>query len=186
MDERHHRNFEYEYVLGRLCDLSWVVPKEKGNTGLVVLDIGTTDSNLLFDLENRGYVPVGLDIRPYHKELPKTASFYKGDIVENKTTKDMIKLNPHFITAISTIEHIGLNCYGGKCVYGADRIAVNNIRKIMNKDTYFIITVPMKYWETNSGRGYTYREFMALIRGLKIIHMNLLGGQICATLVRYY
>jgi SAM-dependent methyltransferase len=181
----HHRNFEVEFVLKYLADLSWVDFGKKGNSGIAVLDIGSTESLLLYEIEKRGYVPMGLDIRPYHTILPETAYFFQGDITNYGIVDELKNTCITFIVALSSIEHIGLPVYGSRVIPNGDRLAVQNIHKILDDNGYFIITVPMKYWQTDSGRGYTPKEFRKLIHGLfNIFELTTGGGQICAALVK--
>lgn len=177
----HHRNFEIDYVLDKINDLSWLINK----SNLAVLDIGATESLLLYELEARNYTPIGLDVRNYHTELPKNSLFYRGDITNSNIVKEFKNLIVYFIVALSSIEHIGLGVYGDTIKPNGDRLSIENIHKILHDDGYFIITVPMKYWQTDSGRGYTPKEFLKLIEGLfTVFHSDLKGGQICATLVK--
>lgn len=181
----HHRNFEIDYVLDKLTDLSWLI----NITPLNVLDVGCNESLLLYELEKRKYRPIGFDLKPYYVKLPKTAGYFMGDF----TNPDLDKALKHhlngllinFVVALSSIEHIGLGAYGDSIKSNGDRLAVENIHKVLDDDGYFIMTIPQKYWQSNSGRGYTPKEFYQLIDGLfKVFHSDLRGGQICSTLVK--
>jgi SAM-dependent methyltransferase len=183
---KHHRNREIEFVLKHLADLSWV--KFYGDkTMFKVLDMGCTDSLLLYEIEKRGYIPIGIDIRPYQTKIPDTCFFFQGDVTEPQFKEyfNKIKLKVYYIIALSTIEHIGTGGYGDKRVDNGDRVAMENLHTVLHDDGYFIITVPTKMWQSTSGRGYTPKEFEKLIEGLyKIMNMDIIDGQICAVLTK--
>lgn len=177
----HHRNGEIDFVLEYLPDLSWLT-----NKNVSVLDIGSTESLLIFELKKRGYITMGMDIRPYDNQLPADIGFYKGDITEQSTLEFFKSIgHPYYIVALSTIEHIGLPCYGSKIIQNGDRLAIENIHKLLHDNGYFLITIPMKHWQSDSGRGYTYKEFIKLLEGLFVIFsITQRGGQICACLTK--
>ena len=140
------------------------------------MDVGSTESLLIYELLHRGYNVLGIDQRPHQEFNPHTAVM---DIL-----KPHISLNIwDYILAISTIEHIGLGAYEDKKVENGDRLAVENIRKLLKSDGYFIITLPNKHLGTDTGRGYSYQDFEKLIQGLfKIIFFEERSNQICAVL----
>ena len=150
-----------------------------------ILDVGATDSLLMFEILKRGYMPIGIDLRPYHVTLPKNSCFYRGDIT-TPNLKEFFKKYPIYMAvALSTIEHIGLPCYGGPIISNGDRLAIENIHSILDDNGLFIITIPTKIWQSASGRGYTPKEFYTLIEGLfKVFEITQRGGQICAALTK--
>lgn len=180
--QSYARNGEWDFVLQYIPDLHSLMNKK---TMITVLDIGSSESLLIYELDHRGYKVFGLDQRDYQEPL-KNIPFFKVDISDPD-----LKINPgnlgsfYYIVAVSTIEHVGLGAYGDPIRENGDRLALENIYKLLREDGYFIITVPMKYWDGPTGRGYNYYEFKRLIDGLfDIFNICHKGGQICAVLVK--
>lgn len=175
----YHRNFEIDYVLKYLPDLSYVKGKQN------VLDVGCCDSRLIHEIAKRNYDAYGVDIRDYNYELTENITFIKADILEQETVNKLCYFKFFYIVAMSTIEHIGMKAYSGKILENGDRLALENIHKLLHDNGYFIITVPLEYWHTDSGRGYSHKDFLKLISGLfNIVEITHCGGQLCATLVK--
>lgn len=168
------RNGEWDFVL------QWMRPLREFQGDIKVLDVGSTESLLIYELLHRGYKVQGIDQRLYQERNLYTMQF---NILDN----DLIKCLPlyDYIIAISTIEHIGLGAYGDKKIKNGDRLAVENIYKMLKFNGYFIITLPNKYLGTDTGRGYSYQDFEKLIKRLfKIIHFEERSNQICTVLVK--
>ncbi len=180
----HHRIFEWDFVLKYLPDLSYIKVNNR-EKWLNVLDVGCCDSLLIFELLKRNYNTYGLDIRDYDAALPPDIKFFKDDITDSNLINKLYDYKFYYIIALSTIEHIGLNAYGSKHIEDGDRKAIQNIHKLLKDDGYFIMTIPLDYWDSNSGRGYTHKQFLKLINGLFIpIEITHGGGQICTTLIK--
>ena len=166
------RNGEWDFVL------QWLRPLRKFQGKVKVLDVGSTESLLIYELLHRGYWVLGIDQRPYQEYNLHTAIM---DILKPHIFLEMWD----YIIAISTIEHIGLGAYGDEKVENGDKLAVENIHKLLKSDGYFIITIPNKHLGTDTGRGYSYQDFEKLIQGLfRIVHFEERNNQICAVLVK--
>ena len=170
------RNGEWDYVL------QYLPPLEKWYRGLVsVLDVGCSESLLIYEIARRGYVTSGLDQRAYQERLPNCIKFYQHNITEPLDTPQLFD----YIISVSTVEHIGRGGYGDNKVKHGDRKAVENIYRLLKHHGFFIVTVPLWYWATDTGRGYTYGSFKRLIEGLFEIHeITQRSGQLCAVLCR--
>ncbi len=168
------RNGEWDFVL------SWLKPLREWQKPVCVLDIGSTESLLIYELRKRGYDCVGIDQRHYQEQNSHT---YIHNIL-----KEMLPWffgQQDYILAVSTIEHIGLGAYGDEKNDKGDRLAVENIHKVLKDDGYFIITIPNKHLGTDTGRGYSYQDFEELIKGLfRIVYFEERSNQICAVLVK--
>ena len=167
------RNGEWDFVL------QWLEPLRKFQGDIKVLDVGSTESLLIYELLHRGYRVLGIDQRPYQEKNPYTMIF---DVVTNDNISYLGSFD--YIIAISSVEHIGLNAYedGYNSMHG-DRVAMENLHKILKHNGFFIITLPNKHLGTDTGRGYSYRDFQELIKGLfEIIHYEERNNQICAVL----
>jgi len=166
------RNGEWDFIL------SWLKPLREWQKPVTILDVGSTESLLIYELAHRGYTMTGLDQRPYQEAL--SFKFYIHDIVEHTLNETF-----DYIVAISTIEHIGLGAYGDKTNLKGDSWAMVNLRHMLKPDGYLIITVPNKHLGTYTGRGYSYQDFEKLIEGLfRIVHFEERSNQICAVLVK--
>jgi len=164
------RNGEWDFVL------QWMRPLRKFQGDVTVLDVGCTESLLIYELLHRGYKVTGLDQRPY-QEKP-TFPFYLHDI-----TKPAITPSHDYIVAMSTIEHVGLGAYSDTPKRNGDRLAMENLSHMLMPNGYLIITLPNKHLGTDTGRGYSYQDFEKLIDGyFRIIHFTERSNQICAVL----
>lgn len=177
----HSRNSEWSFILKYLPDISMF----SNAKALRVLDVGCNESDLISEIDNRGYASFGIDCRVYFKPLPKEIHFLKGDITDPKITEVFGVQSFFYIVALSSIEHIGLGAYGEKKDENGDRLALENIHKMLYNEGYFLITIPLEYWGSDSGRGYTPSRFNKLIEGLfKVYEITHNQGQICAVLVK--
>jgi SAM-dependent methyltransferase len=169
------RNGEWDFVLG------WMKPLRKFQGQVTVLDVGSTESLLIYELLHRGYDVTGVDQRPYQEKNDHTMVL---DILSPELTYKPVE-RFDYIISISVIEHIGLGAYGDSKQDFGDRLAVANIFKMLKDDGYFIITIPNEHLGTDTGRGYSYQDFETLISGLfRIVHFEERSNQICAVLVK--
>ena len=176
-----HRNFEYDFALKYLCDLSYTNPH-----GYTVLDVGCCDSLFMFELDKRGYDVQGVDTRIYEHKLPTDIKFHQVDVTRPHFLTVFKDIKFQYITAISSIEHIGLKVYGNTEIENGDRLAMENLSKVLSDVGYLVITVPNIQWGTASGRGYTPKSFLKLTEGLfDVFEITNGGGQICATLTKH-
>jgi SAM-dependent methyltransferase len=166
------RNGEWDFVLG------WMRSIRKFQGRINVLDVGSTESLLIYELQHRGYDVVGIDQRPYQEPNDKTKVV---DILDENQVTQFEEFD--YILAISTIEHVGLGAYEDNKHLKGDRIAIANLYRIIKPNGYFIITLPNKHLGTESGRGYSYGDFEELISGLfRIVYFEERSNQICSVL----
>ena len=167
------RNGEWDFVL------QWLRPLRKFQSEVKVLDVGSTESLLIYELLHRGYAVLGIDQRPYQEPNKYTEIM---DITHHYLS---YKKKYDYIVAISTVEHIGLGAYGDIKNNIGDKEAIINIANLLQPNGYFIITLPNKHLGTDTGRGYSYQAFNELINGLfGIVHFEERSNQICAVLVK--
>ena len=168
------RNGEWDFVL------QWLKLLRKFQGQIIVLDVGSTESLLIYELLHRGYDVRGIDQRPYQEWN------WRVQTVEILTSiLPTYEENFDYIIAISTIEHIGLGAYGDDKIENGDRLAIEKLYNWLKPNGYFIITIPNKHLGTDTGRGYSYQDFEELIKGLfKIVHFEERSNQICSVLVK--
>ena len=107
---------------------------EKADT---VLDIGCCGSELPIELASLGYRVWGIDIRPYPLKHPGF-TFIRGDICHTSFPDSFFDV----VTAVSTLEHIGLERYGEADREEGDKEAIKEIARILKLGGRLIITVP--------------------------------------------
>ena len=124
----HERSIEYPFVFMNI-----------GEPPATILDIGCSGSDFPIVLAAYSFNVYGTDIRDYHIKNP-TFTFIKGDIMSTSFPDNFFDI----ITAISTIEHLGLaGRYEVKDdITSADEIAIKEIKRIIKKNGRFIMTVP--------------------------------------------
>ena len=120
------RTAEYRFVFKHLPPV-----------GCTLLDVGSADSLLPLKLAERGYKVHALDTRKYwghHANLV----FVQGDIVSTSFPDGSFDC----VTAVSTIEHIGLGLYGDPIHEDADAKAIREISRILRPGGRLILTTP--------------------------------------------
>ena len=134
------RYIEYPFVLKNM-------PK-KGT----VLDVGCSGSMFPLLLNAIGFDIYGIDIRVY--PVLNKFSFIQSSITESHLESNFFDV----VTAVSTIEHIGLKGrYGVRD--GSSFLALREIHRILKPNGIFLMTVPFgkEYKETKNHR--IYNEF---------------------------
>ena len=177
------RNGEWDFVLG------WLRPLYKWQKA-TVLDVGSTDSLLIYELLHRGYDVTGIDQRPYqepneHTQIVDVLDKFNIAPYHLKDDFGHMKEGFDYIVSVSVIEHVGLGAYQDNIDRDGDRVALRNIRRNLTEDGYFLITLPNKHLNEDSGRGYSYQDFKELIKGLyNIVYFEERSNQICAVLTK--
>jgi SAM-dependent methyltransferase len=174
------RNLKWDFILGYLPNLTYNFFRGK----IKVLDIGCTDSLLMYELGLRGYLTYGLDVRDYGEKLPVYIQFSKVDFL-TFPFPESVKESLDYIIASSIIELIGTGQYDDKHATPMDRVAMEKIHSLLKADGILLITVTSTYWRSHTARGYSIREFVELVSGLfRIIEISHKGGLICAALTK--
>ncbi|MEM5807829.1 MAG: class I SAM-dependent methyltransferase [Candidatus Aenigmatarchaeota archaeon] len=104
---------------------------------LKILDVGCAESDLPIQLATIGYEVYGIDINEYPYTHPNF-KFVKGDITNTKFPNNFFDC----VTAVSTIEHIGVAAYGAKESESADILAIKEIHRILKPKGKLLITLP--------------------------------------------
>jgi len=127
-EKMSERSIEYSFVFMNV-----------GRPPATVLDVGCSGSDLPLMLSAHGFLVYGIDVRDYHVENP-TFTFRREAMTSTSFPDDFFDI----ITAISTMEHLGLS---GR--YGieeddplADKMAMKEVDRILKKDGRLILTVP--------------------------------------------
>ncbi len=104
---------------------------------LSILDIGCWGSLLPIQLGSLGHEVYGIDIIDYPLQHPNL-TFVRGDICHMPFSDQSFDV----VTAISTIEHIGLGRYGDPIHSNGDKRAVREIARVLKPLGKAIIAVP--------------------------------------------
>jgi SAM-dependent methyltransferase len=102
-----------------------------------ILDVGSAESLLSYELASFNYSVTAIDIRPialFHPNL----KFVKTDICKPVLPPASFDC----VIALSTLEHIGLGWYGDEQGESYDVEAVKQIKLLLKSNGHFIITVP--------------------------------------------
>ena len=148
------RYIEYPFVLSNLPRTKMINPKS-------VLDVGCSGSIFPLLLKALNYDVTGIDIRPYPMNR---FNFIKKDICEISEPKDYFDA----ITAISTIEHIGLKDRYG-ITKGTDKEALRNIHRLLKPEGILLMTVPFgkKYEVLKNHKIYAEYSLMYILDGFR-------------------
>lgn len=128
-----------------------------------ILDVGCRYSHLVLQLASLGYQVTGLDLEPYpysHSHL----TFVTGDIRRTSLPSSCFAA----VTAVSTIEHIGLGFYekNQSLDPDGDRQAVVEIQRLLQPQGQFLMTVPVGRPQlTPSYRVYGSNDLKKLLTG---------------------
>ena len=150
------RYIEYPFIIRNL-------PKPPAK----VLDVGCSGSFFPLLLASFGYDTYGIDIRNYpilNKLKFKNFTFVKGDIKETPFPNSYFDV----ITAISTIEHIGISGrYGIEDDPEGDKKALEEMVRILKPQGTILLTIPF-------GKGKVIKPYMRVYDDVRI--KNLIKG----------
>lgn len=146
------RHTEYLWVLKNITT--------EGN----LLDIGSLESELANELTKIKSLRVfGVDIRSPNKGI--LYEFRKEDATHLSFNDEFFNL----VTIISSIEHFGLDVYGGQKIDNADKIAIKEIKRIMKPNGLLLLTVPFGAKPRPWSRVYNIKSLQVLLEGFKIL-----------------
>ena len=158
------RNLFYQDVVSeRLLEYPLIFRHLVPKSGRV-LDVGCRYSNLVLQLSSLGYQVTGIDLEPYPYTHPNL-QFVQSDVTKIPFRSNFFAV----VTAVSTVEHIGLGFYEkGRSTpdLEADRKAIIEILRILKPRGQFLITVPFgKKNLTDSYRVYNQPQLKKLLTG---------------------
>lgn len=133
-----------------------------------ILDVGCCWSSLPVELASLGFNVWGIDPNNYFLCHPKF-TFIKGNVCATPFSDGFFDL----VTAISTVEHIGLGHYKEPTAVDGDFKAVTEIHRILKPKGLFILTVPYgKSMVTPVFRVYDETRLNNLIQNFQIIEVE--------------
>ncbi|MBD2168740.1 class I SAM-dependent methyltransferase [Calothrix membranacea FACHB-236] len=133
-----------------------------------ILDVGSAESLLSYELASFNYSVTAIDIRPialFHPNL----KFVKSDICQPVLPPASFDC----VVALSTIEHIGLGWYGDEIKENYDIDAIKQIYALLKPEGHFILTVPYgKEALTPVHRIYNQESLQRLIQDFQVIKIT--------------
>jgi len=129
-DGTNERILEKSFVIQAITRLS-------ESNRLKILDVGTAESLLSYELASLNYSVTAIDIRPITLSHPNL-KFVKSDICKPVFPPASFDC----VIALSTLEHIGLGWYGDETGENLDCEAVKQIHLLLKSGGSFILTVP--------------------------------------------
>jgi SAM-dependent methyltransferase len=131
------KKFSNLVMSSRIVEEPFVLQNIGLERGSKILDIGCAYSKISLELASLGYQLTGIDLNDYPYTHPNFR-FLKGNFLENKFLDSSLD----GVIALSTLEHIGIDCYGGPLLEEGDKKAVKEIYRILKPGGKFILTLP--------------------------------------------
>jgi SAM-dependent methyltransferase len=121
---------------GRLIEYRFIHANIESRVKLKILDVGCGRTNLPSELAKKGHEVYGIDFMPSRK--PVEFTFVRGNLEYMPFDNDSFDI----ITAVSTIEHVGLGRYGDPISPDGDKNAMEEIRRVVKPGRRIVITIP--------------------------------------------
>jgi 2-polyprenyl-3-methyl-5-hydroxy-6-metoxy-1,4-benzoquinol methylase len=152
------------YVNERIVEIPFVLNNiDLEGKSKRVLEFGCARSFLAIQLASLGYEVTAIDLEDYKYRHPNL-QFYSINIFD---FEDEIGFD--YITAISTIEHIGLGTYGDKPSFDDIFKISSKLSELLKPEGSVIITVPFgRKFVNNFYRSFTYDEILSLFKDDKL------------------
>ena len=120
----------------RLIEYYFTHSNIESGVKLKILDVGCAGTNLPIELANRGHEVYGIDAMPFSHQ--QNFTFVQGSLEHMPFDNDFFDI----VTAVSTIEHVGLGRYGDPISPDGDKKAVEEIRRILKPGGKVVVTIP--------------------------------------------
>ena len=104
----------------------------------IILDIGSCDATYLSIIQQSDRILHCLDLRDCSAEIPRGAVFHHQSIIGN----DLPRQHFDAVLLLSTLEHIGLPCYGQAPFADGDKLALAEVWEVLKPGGLAIVTVP--------------------------------------------
>ena len=157
----------------RLIEYHFIHSNIESDVRLKILDVGCAGTNLPIELANKGYEVYGIDAVPFPNQ--QNFTFVQSNLEYLPFDNDFFDI----VTAVSTIEHVGLGRYGDPISQEGDKKAVEEIKRIVKPGGKIIITIPCGIGTicySKEGiplhRVYSPISLIKLLSGLKILEIS--------------
>ncbi|MBI4342991.1 MAG: DUF268 domain-containing protein [Candidatus Omnitrophica bacterium] len=147
----------------RIVEVPFVLRHLTLPKGSAIADFGCTESPLALHLANAGYQVTGIDLRPYPFDHPNLRTI-QGDVLGG------VLPGGAFDAAIclSTIEHVGLDAYGGRLMADGDLRVMRELRRSLRTGGTLLLTVPYGCGRLPGSRVYDRDRLSALLEGFAV------------------
>jgi SAM-dependent methyltransferase len=161
-----------------LDNLPYVYEKNK----LKILDVGSTESLLIYELYRRGYETWGIDIRAYQEKLPRGIKFINEDLLDLTLPEDYFD----YIANVSVLQSVNIAQYGGKKCSNGERLMLDAMWAILKPNGIALLTAPSeRIVDKYVRKGYNYFMIKDLVEGLfEIQEYREIHGHICVALIK--
>lgn len=148
----------------RILEIPFVLSKIRGT----VLDVGSNESPVSLMLASIGHKVTALDLRNSTFEHPNLQNVC-ADITRWKKDNYF-----DAVICLSTLEHIGLEVYGGEIIKNGDQEAIDNIYTSLKVGGKLLLTVPAsnKFSVTPTWRSYDLASLKLLLKKFKSIKIE--------------
>lgn len=156
--------FTTRQVNERILEIPFVLSRTHGT----VLDIGSNESPVSLMLASLGHKVTALDLR-------KSTFTHQNLInIQADITKWVKKDYFDTVVCLSTLEHIGLEVYGGIKMKNGDQLAIDNIFTSLKPGGKLLLTVPasVKYHITPTWRSYDVKSLKSLLKKFKSLKIE--------------
>jgi SAM-dependent methyltransferase len=159
------RLIEYDFVRGNI---------DTSHSPKRILDVGCCESKLPIELAKLGHEVYGIDVGEYPD--PKLFTFVQGDIRQMAFDNEFFDV----VTAVSTVEHIGLGRYGDPIASDGDKEAMGEMKRLLKRGGgQLLMTVPCgkdTICYSKDGvplsRVYSSPSLVKLLHGFEILEMS--------------
>jgi SAM-dependent methyltransferase len=147
----------------RVIEIPWALSQlpQRGT----ILDIGSCDATYLHVIQQTGRDLHCMDPRDCPVEIPAGATYYRQSIIGNSLPRAAFDA----VLLLSTIEHIGLPCYGHAPFPDGDLLTIAEIWSLLRPQGRLIMTVPAGHGKTASWyRQYSPAMIARLLKGWRV------------------
>ncbi|MDP1743512.1 MAG: class I SAM-dependent methyltransferase [Candidatus Amesbacteria bacterium] len=154
----------FRQINERILEIPFVLSKVSG----CVLDVGSNESPISLMLASMGHKVTALDLR--------VSSFNHLNI--NNIRADITKWSKpncfDTVICLSTLEHIGLEVYGGQRMDIGDQLAIDNIFASLKSGGKLLLTVPasVSFQITSTWRSYDSNSIKKLLAKYKSVNIR--------------
>jgi SAM-dependent methyltransferase len=164
------RPINVDILSSRIIEYPWVLSNFPFSTTSKVLDVGSSGSQLPIMFVGLGQIVWTIDVRKFE---------YKG-VITNLTSIQCDARKTDFeddffdvVTAVSTIEHIGLGRYGDTKDNKGDKKTLEEILRITKPNGILLMSVPFGIQcNTHSYRVYDNERLYSLLQGFKVMKVD--------------
>lgn len=141
----------------RVIEVPWAL-MQLPQTGRI-LDVGSCDANYLGIIQQSDRFLHCLDPRDCAANIPPGAIYHQQNLIGN----DLPRAYFDAVLLLSTLEHIGLPCYGHNPFPDGDQLALAEVWELLKPESSVIATVPVGLGKVTSWyRQYTPAALHAL------------------------